>query len=182
MWPIPTTNDDIIVEGKGELADQLNLLKQYRLTGERMLFESVVEIRDAIATNAMPEVHDSAGWIRLNRELFLLTGDVKYIDAIDSACRNTNNKTCGFTDVMDLTVTRDVNHTLFVNLYPNCTIEMDGVRFAISSESPANGKVKVRTYSAIARNVRFRIPVLGNRPAKYIHRRIKAGEEAFELP
>ena len=180
MWP--ASANDVIVGDKMNLADQI---ERYRLTGERMILDAVRATYCAIATNTMPEVRDSVDWIRLNRELFLLTGDVKYIDAIDSACGGAvplgDDAKRRFSAAADLTVTRDVNHTLFVNLYPDCTIEMDGVKFVISGVNPANGKVKVTMRSAIARNVRFRIPESGNRLERYLHRRIKAGEETVEL-
>ena len=186
MWSIPTTNDDSVVEGKGNLADQLNLLKQYRLTGERMLLETVRATQCALATNAASDVRDSIQWLQLNRELFLLTGEVRYIDAIASVC-------CGrsaaggdakrrFAKVADLTVTRNVDHALFVNFYPDATIEMDGVTFAISGGGSANGRVKITTRSPIPRNVRFRMPGKGTEPSKYMNRRIKAGTDTIELP
>ena len=182
MWPIPATNDDIVVEGKGNLADQLNLLKQYRLTGERMLLETVCATQCALATDTAPDMRDAVQWLRLNRELFLLTGEVRYIDAIAGACRNTDDAKCRFSEVADLTVTRNVDHALFVNFYPDATIEMDGVAFTISGGHSANGRVKITTRSSIPRNVRFRIPGKGTEPSKYMNRRIKAGMDTIELP
>ena len=86
------------------------------------------------------------------------------------------------TKVADLTVTRNVDHALFVNFYPDATIEMDGVAFAITSGGSANGRVKVTTRSPIPRNVRFRMPGKGTEPSKYMNRRIKAGTDTIALP
>lgn len=155
------------------------MLERYRFTGERQLFDEVCATWESFSTNTVTGASDMQLWMRKGRDLFLMTGDVKYIDAME---RRGGNRWKELPCVAELAVTRDVNHTVFVNLYPNGTIEMDGVVFEISSERPANGKVKVRTRSAIARNVRFRMPGVGNRPAKYVHRRILAGVKTFELP
>ncbi len=155
------------------------MLERYRFSGERQLFDEVCATWESFSTNTMTGASDIKLWMCRGRDLFLMTGDVKYIDAME---RCVGNRWKEFPCVVGLAVTRDVNHTLFVNLYPNGTIEMDGVVFEISSERPENGKVKIRTRSPIARNVRFRISRIGNRPAKYIHRRILAGVETFELP
>ena len=185
MWPM-STGGDIIVEGKGDLADQLNLLKQYRLTGERMILDVVRATQCVLATNVASDVRGSVHWLRLNRELFLLTGEVRYIDAIASAC--CGRRAAGddakrrFAKVADLTVTRNVDHALFVNFYPDATIEMDGVTFAISRENSSNGRVKVTTRSTLPRNLRFRIPGKGTEPSKYMNRCIKAGTDTIVLP
>ena len=185
MWPM-STSGDIIVEDKGDLADQLNLLKQYRLTGERMILDAVRATQYALATNVASDVRGSVHWLRLNRELFLLTGEVRYIDAIAPAC--CGRRAAGddakrrFAKVADLTVTRNVDHALFVNFYPDATIEMDGVTFAISRENSSNGRVKVTTRSTLPRNLRFRIPGKGTEPSKYMNRCIKAGTDTIVLP
>lgn len=81
------------------------LLEYYRLTGETRIFEAVKALRDNLASsetnpiygvgfcdkfygaakrvNAISEVCDLVHWIRLNYELYLLTGDVKYVDAME---------------------------------------------------------------------------------------------------
>jgi DUF1680 family protein len=81
------------------------LLEYYRLTGERRMLDAVSSIRDNLAenesnpiggigfcdkfggakdrANAITEVCDSIHWMRLNYELYLITGDVKYVDAIE---------------------------------------------------------------------------------------------------
>ena len=86
------------------------LLEYYRLTGETRVFRAVKAIRDNIAanesnaiggvgycdkfcgakkrTNAISEVCDSVHWIRLNYELFLLTGDTECLDAIERTFYN----------------------------------------------------------------------------------------------
>ena len=83
--------------------------------------------------------------------------------------------------VAELAVTRDVNHTLFVNLYSRATVEMDGVSFEISGGGSSRDHVKITTRSPLSRNVHLRIPGAGGIPSRYVSKRIKPGVETFEI-
>ena len=216
------------------------LLEYYRLTGERRVLDAVAAIRDNIAenesnaiggvgfcdkfydaanrANAISEVCDSIHWMRLNYELFLLTGDIGCIDAIERTYLNAflagvyrdgsfgafavraaqrhatqyqcgykynqccvNNVPRGFMDVAEITVTRNIDRTLYVNFYQDATVEMDGVKFEISGNYPVGNHVKVKTTSAVNRLVRFRIPGFGVRPSRYENARIPVGEKVFDF-
>lgn len=216
------------------------LLEYYRLTGEKRIFDAVVAIRDNLAANesnpiggvgfcdkfggakdranAISEVCDSIHWMRLNYELYLLTGDVRYVDAIEFTyynaflagvyrdgkygafavraehrhetqyqCGYKYNQCCvdnvprGFMDVAELTVTRNIDRTLFVNFYQDATVFVDGVKFEISGEYPVNQLIKVKTTTEVDRLVRFRIPGFGVRPTAWRSERIPKGEKTFEI-
>ena len=86
------------------------LLEYYRATGDRRCLDTVAAIRDNLAAtetnplgsvgygdkfkggtvrvNALNEVCDAIHWIRLNLDLFLITGDGKYLDSMESAYFN----------------------------------------------------------------------------------------------
>ena len=86
------------------------LVEYYRVTGERMVLEAVERIWEKLVrdeanplgtiayydhffhavrmTNGASEPCDSTHWIRVSRELFLLTGTVKYLDAIERTFLN----------------------------------------------------------------------------------------------
>ena len=86
------------------------LVEYYRATGEREVLDAVERIWDKLArdeanpvgtvayfdhffnaarmTNGASEPCDSTHWIRVSRELFLVTGAVKYLDAIERAFLN----------------------------------------------------------------------------------------------
>lgn len=86
------------------------LLEYYRITGEQSILDAVERIWDKIArdegnpvgtvayfdhffnaarmVNGASEPCDSTHWIRISRELFLITGSVKYLDAIERAFLN----------------------------------------------------------------------------------------------
>ncbi len=81
------------------------LLEYHRATGDARCLETVFAIRDnldatelnplgsvgygdklcggAVRVNALNEVCDAIHWIRLNLDLYLITGDRKYVDAIE---------------------------------------------------------------------------------------------------
>ena len=86
------------------------LLEYYRATGESRCFETARLVRDNLAKtdanplgavgygdkligapqycNALNEVCDIIHWIRLNVDLFLVTGDKKYLDSVETAYFN----------------------------------------------------------------------------------------------
>jgi len=86
------------------------LLEHYRCTGSRRSLESVAAIRDNILANeanplcgvgycdqlngtaqrmnAISEVCDAIHWIRLNLDLFLITGEDRYVDAMETCYFN----------------------------------------------------------------------------------------------
>lgn len=86
------------------------LVAYYRVTGERRVLEAVERIWEKLnsdesnpvgtvayfdhffhashMTNGASEPCDSTHWIRVSRELFLLTGSVRYLDAIERAFLN----------------------------------------------------------------------------------------------
>ena len=81
------------------------LLEHYRVTGSRRSLETVAKIRDNLAKNeynpfggvgfgdkllnapshpdALSEVCDAIHWIRLNLDLFLITGEDRYMDTVE---------------------------------------------------------------------------------------------------
>ena len=216
------------------------LLEYYRLTGEKRVFDAVCAIRDnlekheknalggvgycdkfyaaAKRMNALTEVCDSVHWIRLNRDLFMLTGDAKYLDAmeetyfnaflggilrdgtytafavraaqrhhVDYQCGYKYNHCCAdnaprtFVDMAEATVTRDVNHTLFVNFYQDADVTVDGARIEISGGYPVKQSVTVKITTDIRRNVRFRIPGFGLKPTTWRKETVPAGGKTFQL-
>ena len=86
------------------------LLEYYRATGEKRCLDTVVAIRDGLAkdeanpfqavgygdkffyaaqrANALNEVCDVIHWIRLNLDLYLITGEKRFLDAIEPAYVN----------------------------------------------------------------------------------------------
>ena len=126
----------------------------------------------------MAGASDMKQWMRKGRDLFLMTGDVKYIDAME---RRGGNVWKELPCVAELAVTRDINHTLFVNLYSRAAVEMDGVSFEISGSGSMRDHVKVTTRSPIPRNVRLRLLGAGGSPSRYVSKRIKPGAETFEI-
>ncbi len=86
------------------------LVEYYRVTGEKRVLEAVERIWDKLArdeanpvgtvayfdhffnaarmTNGASEPCDSTHWIRVSRELFLVTGNAKYLDAIERTFLN----------------------------------------------------------------------------------------------
>lgn len=86
------------------------LVEYHRVTGDRRALDTVRAIRDNIATseanpfggvgfgdhlvgaakrvNALSEVCDAIHWIRLNADLFLVTGEDRYADAMETAYFN----------------------------------------------------------------------------------------------
>lgn len=86
------------------------LVEFYRVTGDKMVLEAVERIWDKLwreesnpvgtvayfdhffnaarMTNGASEPCDSTHWIRVSRELFLVTGSVKYLDAIERTFLN----------------------------------------------------------------------------------------------
>ena len=86
------------------------LVEYYRVTGERTVLQAVERIWDKLArdeenpvgtvayfdhffnaarmTNGASEPCDSTHWIRVSRELFLVTGSVKYLDVIERTFLN----------------------------------------------------------------------------------------------
>ena len=86
------------------------LIEYYRVTGEARILEAVERIWDKLArdeensvgtvayfdhffnaarmTNGASEPCDSTHWIRVSRELFLLTGSIRYLDAIERTFLN----------------------------------------------------------------------------------------------
>ena len=81
------------------------LVEYYRVTGERKVLDTVIAIRDNIAAsetnpfggvgfgdkfinaanlpNAVSEVCDAIHWIRLNLDLYLVTGEKRFLDTIE---------------------------------------------------------------------------------------------------
>ena len=178
------------------------LLEYRRATGDTRCLETVAAIRDNLAAseanpfggvgygdkfihaakrlNALSEVCDAIHWIRLNLDLFEITGDGRYMDSVETAylnnflpgvfrrgdygaffvrgqCRHENQYQCGFAynhccvnnmartwmDVAEGTVTRDRAGTFHVNLYPDATVTLDGVRFEITGDYPVGNVVTV---------------------------------------
>ena len=86
------------------------LLEYYRVTGERRCLETVAQIRNlldkyesnplggvgfvdkfvgaASLTNGASEICDAIHWIRLNIDLYLITGDDKYLDSVERCYYN----------------------------------------------------------------------------------------------
>ena len=86
------------------------LVEHHRVTGDRRSLETVIAIRDNILkteanpfggvgfgdkficaskrVNALSEVCDAIHWIRLNLDLFLVTGDKRFLDAIETTYFN----------------------------------------------------------------------------------------------
>ena len=154
------------------------MLERYRFTGERQLFDEVCATWESFSTNTVTGASDMQLWMRKGRDLFLMTGDVKYIDAME---RRGGNRWKELPCVAELAVTRDINHTLFVNLYSRAAVEMDGVSFEISGSGSMRDHVKVTTRSSIPRNVRLRVLGAGGSPSRYVSKRIKPGAETFEI-
>ena len=216
------------------------LLDYYRLTGETRVFEAVKAIRDSIAAtesnalggvgycdkfcgaarrvNALSEVCDSVHWIRLNRELFLLTGEPRYLDAMERTfynaflagilrdgtytafavraaqrhavahqCGYVHNHCCAdnaprtFVDMAETTVTRDVDHALYLNFYHDAEVTVDGVRFEISGDYPVGDEVTVRITTPVKRQVKFRIPGFGRKPTVWKSKSFPAGVHVEKL-
>jgi len=154
------------------------MLERYRFTGERQLFDEVCATWESFSTNTVTGASDMQLWMRKGRDLFLMTGDVKYIDAME---RRGGNRWKELPCVAELAVTRDINHTLFVNLYSRAEVEMDGVSFEISDGGSMRDHVKVTARSSIPRNVRLRVLGAGGSPSRYVSKRIKPGAETFEI-
>jgi hypothetical protein len=86
------------------------LVEYYRVTGDESVLKAMVAFRDLVAAKelnacfsvgyndqfagaaALPdcitEPCDAIHWIRLNRELYLITGETKYVDSIEAAFYN----------------------------------------------------------------------------------------------
>ena len=86
------------------------LVEHHRITGDRRSLEAVIAIRDNIlkteanpfggvgygdkfvgaskCANALSEVCDAIHWIRLNLDLYLVTGDKRYLDTMETAYFN----------------------------------------------------------------------------------------------
>jgi len=86
------------------------LLEYYRVTGERRCLDTVAQMRDLLAKyesnplggvgfcdklicaaarpNGISEVCDAIHWMRMNIDLFLITGEDKYIDSVEKCWYN----------------------------------------------------------------------------------------------
>ena len=131
---------------------------------------------------ASTEVCDVVHWIRLNVDLYLVTGDDRYLNAIEFSYFNAYLASiyrnfawaplvvrdagrhrhslgqCGYSynhccvdnvarsifDVASIVVTREENGTFHVNLYQDATVALDGIRFEITGNYPANKCVSVK--------------------------------------
>ena len=198
------------------------LVEYFRTTGDRRVLEAVVAIQDNIertesnaiggigisdrllgAENfpyASTEVCDVVHWIRLNVDLYLVTGNDRYLNAIEFSYFNAYLASiyrnfawaplivrdagrhrhslgqCGYAynhccvdnvarsifDVASVAVTREENGTFHVNLYQDATVALDGIRFEITGNYPANKCVSVKVQGRLpdgsAPRVFFRKP------------------------
>ena len=198
------------------------LVEYFRTTGDRRVLEALVAIQDNIertesnaiggvgisdrllgAENfpyASTEVCDVVHWIRLNVDLYLVTGNDRYLNAIEftyfnaylasiyrnfpwaplivrdagrhrhtlGQCGYAYNHCCvdnvarSIFDVASIVVTREENGTFHVNLYQDATVALDGIRFEITGNYPANKCVSVKVQGRLpdgsAPRVRFRKP------------------------
>ena len=86
------------------------LLEYYRVTGDEKVLKSMVAFQELVSSrelnacfsvgyndqfadaaalpNCITEPCDAIHWIRFNRDLYLITGETKYVDAIESAFYN----------------------------------------------------------------------------------------------
>ena len=86
------------------------LLEYYRVTGDKCILKAMVAFQELVAKhelnacfsvgyndqfanasslpNCITEPCDAIHWIRFNRDLYLITGEVKYVDAIETAFYN----------------------------------------------------------------------------------------------
>ena len=193
-------------------------VEYYRVTGEKAVLDVAVKMCERILAdelnlclsvgyndqfwgaarhlNCVSEPCDAIHWMRLNHDLWLVTGEAKYVDAIEATFYNAflagvrpdgkwgarcvrshgrhqkappqsgmtlqhccvNNMPRGFMDAAQTVAAKDAEGTLYVALYHDATVRLDGEEVEISGDYPVKGEVLVRLHRTAAGKVRFRVP------------------------